>query len=102
MADPETGGVVSTAAAQAGGRQGQETGAMLRNLLRRISERSPAQEEPAQIRRGSSSSEQKQQHAYRENQEVLGKGAIAQVKSAHNSIRVSTNSNVHNISRASG
>jgi hypothetical protein len=56
---------------------------MLRNLLRRISERAPTQEEPPQIRRGSSSSEQKQQHAYRENQEVLGKGAIAQVRSAH-------------------
>ncbi|WIA21180.1 hypothetical protein OEZ85_005486 [Tetradesmus obliquus] len=52
---------------------------MLRNLLRRISERSPAPEDPAQIRRGSSSSEQKQQHAYRENQEVLGKGAVAQM-----------------------
>jgi hypothetical protein len=52
---------------------------MLRNLLRRISERSPAQEEPVQVRRGSSSSEHKHQHAYRENQEVLGKGAVAQV-----------------------
>ncbi|KAF6250783.1 hypothetical protein COO60DRAFT_1567426 [Scenedesmus sp. NREL 46B-D3] len=63
MADPETGGVVSSAGGQAGGRQGQES----------------APEEPAQVRRGSSSSEQKQQHAYRENQEVLGKGAIAQM-----------------------
>lgn len=70
---------------------------MLRNLLRRISERSPAPEDPAQIRRGSSSSEQKQQHAYRENQEVLGKGAVAQVGQVDDSMQ--PGQHVHQMSK---